>query len=96
MSTLDLTPRLSDPDGLFEALVDAHQGLASEASRRLDARLVLLLANHIGDVEVVKQAIAGAIGGSAEPRQGRCPWPHRAVAPGPWSGRGLAFRFLAA
>ena len=66
MSTLDLSPRLSDPDGLFEALVEAHEGLAPDASRRLDARLVLLLANHIGDVEVVKQAIAAAAG--AQPR----------------------------
>ncbi len=66
MSTFDLSPRLSDPDGLFEALVEAHHGLAPDASRRLDARLVLLLANHIGDVEVVKQAIATAAG--AQPR----------------------------
>lgn len=60
MSTLELSPRLSDPDGLFEALVEAHRGLAADASRQLDARLVLLLANHIGDVEVVKEAIAEA------------------------------------
>jgi hypothetical protein len=65
MSTLDLSPRLSDPDGLFEALVEAHAGLVPEASRRLDARLVLLLANHIGDVEVVRQAIATAVGAAA-------------------------------
>lgn len=65
MSTLDLSPRLSDPDGLFEALVEAHRGLAPDASRRLDARLVLLLANHIGDVEVVKLAIAEAIEAAA-------------------------------
>jgi hypothetical protein len=61
MSTLDLTPRLSDPDGLFEALVEAHRGLDAEASRRLDARLVLILANHIGDVAVVRDAIAAAV-----------------------------------
>ena len=66
MSRLDLSPRLTDPDGLFEALVEAHRGLPPDASRRLDARLVLLLANHIGDVEVVKQAIAEA-GRSAAP-----------------------------
>lgn len=65
MSTLDLSPRLSDPDTLFEALVEAHRGLAPEASRRLDAKLVLLLANHIGDVNVVQQAIAVAIGNTA-------------------------------
>jgi hypothetical protein len=71
MSTLDLTPRLSDPDGLFEALVAAHRGLDAAASLRLDARLVLILANHIGDVAVVKEAIAEAVRsapGAAVPR----------------------------
>ena len=61
MSTLDLSPRLTDPDALFEALVEAHLGLSPAASRQLDARLVLLLANHIGDVQVVRQAIAEAV-----------------------------------
>lgn len=54
---LDLSPRLSDPDGLFAALLAAHEGLDPAASRRLDATLVLLLANHIGDAEVVLEAI---------------------------------------
>ena len=54
---LDLTPRLVDPDGLFAALVAAHDGLDPAASRRLDAALVLLLANHIGDDGVVRAAI---------------------------------------
>ena len=60
MTTLDTSPRLDDPDGLFEALVEAHRGLDAEASRRLDARLILLLANHIGSVAVVREAIAAA------------------------------------
>ncbi len=55
--SLDLTPRLADPDGLFAALVAAHEGLDPAASRRLDAALVLLLANHIGDDSVVLAAI---------------------------------------
>ena len=55
--TLDLSPRLSDPDGLFAALVAAHDGLDDAASRRLDAKLVLLLANHIGEMGVVLDAI---------------------------------------
>ena len=55
--TLDLSPRLTDPDGLFAALVAAHEGLDAAASRRLDATLVLLLANHIGDHQVVLDAI---------------------------------------
>ena len=53
-------PRLTDPDGLFEALIAAHRGLTPEASRRLDARIILLLANQIGDVSVVREAIAAA------------------------------------
>jgi hypothetical protein len=60
MSTLDTAPRLDDPDGLFEALVEAHRDLDQAASRRLDARLVLLLANHIGSVAIVRAAIAAA------------------------------------
>jgi hypothetical protein len=56
--SLDTTPRLTDPDALFAMLVGAHQGLDAEASRRLDARLVLLLANHIGDMDTLQQAIA--------------------------------------
>jgi len=55
--TLDLTPRLADPDALFAALVAAHEGLDPAASRRLDAQLVLLLANHIGDQQAVLDAI---------------------------------------
>lgn len=60
MTKLDLSPRLADPDTLFEALVAAHRDLSPEASRRLDARLILLLANHIGDAEVLAEAIAAA------------------------------------
>ena len=58
--TLDTSPRLTDPDALFEALVEAHRGLDAAASRRLDARIVLLLANQIGDVAVVKAIIEAA------------------------------------
>jgi hypothetical protein len=56
--TLDTSPRLADPDALLALLLDAHQGLEAEASRRLDARLVLLLANHIGDMDALREAIA--------------------------------------
>ena len=66
MSTVDTSSRLDDPDGLFEALVEAHRDLDAEASRRLDARLVLLLANHIGSVAIVRQAIAAARAAAGE------------------------------
>lgn len=55
--TLDLAPHLRDPDRVFAALVDAHEGLDEPASRRLDAALVLLLANQIGDDTIVLEAI---------------------------------------
>lgn len=56
--SLDTSPRLADPDALFALLVEAHKGLGAEASRRLDARLVLLLANHIGDMDALREAVA--------------------------------------
>ena len=58
--SLNLAPRLRDPDALFAGLVAAHDGLDDAASRRLDAALVLLLANHIGDDQVVLDAIRAA------------------------------------
>lgn len=55
--SLRLEPGLRDPDAVFAALVDAHEGLDETASRRLDASLVLLLANHAGDDAAVLEAI---------------------------------------
>jgi hypothetical protein len=55
--TLATEPRLADPDGLYAALMEAHRDLDEATSRRLDAALVLLLANHIGDAEVLREAI---------------------------------------
>ncbi len=51
---------MTDPDALFAALVGAHDGLDDAASRRLDARLVLLLAQHINDPAVVLDALRQA------------------------------------
>ncbi|NBS77075.1 MAG: DUF2783 domain-containing protein [Betaproteobacteria bacterium] len=44
-------------DAFYEALMDAHQGLSEDQSHLLNARLILVMANHIGDLEVLKQAI---------------------------------------
>jgi hypothetical protein len=60
MGRLRTEPRLTDPDGFYEALIEAHRDLTPAESRRLDARLVLLLANHIGDLPVLREAIAAA------------------------------------
>lgn len=55
-------PNLPDADGLYAAIIAAHSGLSPEDSVALNARLVLLLANHIGDAEVLQEAIATARG----------------------------------
>ena len=58
MRSLITTPNLQDPDGFYAAFVAAHQGLSDAASELLNARLVLILANHIGDHSVVHAALA--------------------------------------
>lgn len=45
------------PDDAFRAVVEAHRGLTDEQSADLDAALVLILANHIGDIAVLREAI---------------------------------------
>lgn len=68
-STLTTAANLEAPDDFYEALIDAHRDLDSAASHALNARLVLLLANHIGSLPVLRQALqaarAGAINDSA-------------------------------
>lgn len=58
--TLVTAPNLSAPDDFYEALIDAHKDLSSEESHALNARLVLLLANHIGAFDVLRQALQAA------------------------------------
>ncbi len=60
MSMLILTPNLPDPDGFYEELIRAHEGLTKEQSDAFNARLILTLANHIGDREVLRQAFEAA------------------------------------
>jgi len=50
----------SPGDDFYEALIDAHNGLSDEQSEALNARLILLLANHIGDLRVLREALAAA------------------------------------
>lgn len=47
-------------DDMYEALIGCHQGLSTEQSHMVNARLVLLLANHIADLDVLRQAFAVA------------------------------------
>ncbi len=57
MTRLLTSNRFNDPDAAFRALVEAHRGLTVDDSAALNARLVLLLANHIGDVDVLRDAL---------------------------------------
>jgi hypothetical protein len=53
-------PNLESPDDFYEALIDTHRELSEAQSHALNARLVLLLANHIGSLEVLRQALVAA------------------------------------
>lgn len=56
--TLSTVSNFRDPDSAYRAVVEAHRGLDATQSADLDAALVLILANHIGQAEVLAQAIA--------------------------------------
>ena len=57
MADLKSTPNIPDPDGFYEDLLTAHEGLSTEESHALNARLVLILCNEVGDREVIRQAL---------------------------------------
>jgi hypothetical protein len=58
--TLITEPHLEAPDDFYELLIEAHQGLGTEESHAYNARLVLVLANHIGSLAVLHEALAAA------------------------------------
>ena len=51
---------LARPDDVYNAIVDAHKGLDDEQARAFDAKLILLLANHVGDEAVIREALKEA------------------------------------
>ena len=53
-----LDPNLAHPDDVYELLVEMHRDLTEEQSKKCNAKLILLLANHIGDHQVLSEAIA--------------------------------------
>ena len=59
-AAINLTPNLPDPDGFYDELLAAHAGLSKQDSDALNARLILVLCNHIGDREVIRAALAAA------------------------------------
>jgi hypothetical protein len=57
---MKIEPNIADPDGFYEALINAHEGLSEEDSAALNARLILLLANQIGDQQTLLACVDAA------------------------------------
>ena len=55
MTPLETESRLDDPDGAYRLLIDAHRGLTDEESAALNTRLVLILANQVGDLPLAEE-----------------------------------------
>jgi len=64
MTELIVEPNIAQADDFYEALIDMHRDLSDEQSQIVNAKLVLLLANHIGDLAVLRQAMAAARAGA--------------------------------
>ena len=60
MSTLILTPNIANGDDFYEKLLNVHEGLSKAQSDALNARLILILSNHIGDMNILEQALEAA------------------------------------
>lgn len=61
MTGLDTKARFADPDAAFRAIIEAHRGLTESESADLNAALVLILANQLGDLAALRQAVALAL-----------------------------------
>ena len=68
MTDLILTPNLENADDVYADLLAAHDGLSEVESAALNARLILILANHIGDKDVIAKALIAAQGPSPHGR----------------------------
>lgn len=60
--TLKLEPNLSDPDGFYEELIGCQRDLSDEQAELFQVRLLLVLANHVGDRRVLSEAMRVARG----------------------------------
>jgi hypothetical protein len=65
MASLNIEPNIAQPDDFYEALIDTHRDLSKEQSELVNAKLILLLANHIGDLEILREGMARARAGIA-------------------------------
>ncbi|MEM9756324.1 MAG: DUF2783 domain-containing protein [Pseudomonadota bacterium] len=65
MAQLKTEPNLPQTDDFYAALLAAHEELSADETHALNARLILVLANHIGDLDVLTAAISVAGGRNA-------------------------------
>jgi hypothetical protein len=54
---LNLAPNIADPDGFYQELIDSQRDLDEQSAALMNARLVLLLANHVGDRDTLTEAL---------------------------------------
>jgi predicted LPLAT superfamily acyltransferase len=59
---LNLQPNIPDPDGFYQELIDSQRDMSAEQAEMMNCKLVLVLANHIGDREVLRAALKAAGG----------------------------------
>ncbi|MFK8083202.1 MAG: DUF2783 domain-containing protein [Granulosicoccus sp.] len=57
-SLLNTAPKIHNPDGFYDELLDAHTEFSDEQSADFNARLILLLCNHIGEREILSEALS--------------------------------------
>lgn len=69
MPTLELKPNFTQPDAFYAALTDVHRERSEPESERVNIRLILLLANHIGDQKILEEALEIASQAAATPNQ---------------------------
>ncbi|WP_321396295.1 DUF2783 domain-containing protein [Emcibacter sp.] len=55
--SLKMDANIKDPDGFYQSLIKAHEGLSDEESQAMNARLIIILANQVGDPETLQQAL---------------------------------------
>ena len=48
---------IDDPDGFYARLIELHEGLSTEESQKLNAKMILMLANHVGDRAVLDEIL---------------------------------------
>lgn len=56
------TPNIADPDGFYQELIDSQREMDEEQAELMNAKLILILANHIGERAVIREAIVAAGG----------------------------------